>query len=214
MNDYMTEQEQIEQLKGWIKQYGPTILLGVVLAMVLVTGWQYWQSRQNNKLYHASGIYDQMLDARSQPGKSTLEKTATPADRLMSNYPKTPYAPLAALMLARNAVAKQDFPAAIKQLHWVIDHSKNHSLQQIARVRIARIQIAQQQPAAAIESLNTVSDSGFAGLIAEIKGDAYMKLHDLAKAKAEYQVALQALPSDEVTERPLIQMKLDNIATA
>jgi predicted negative regulator of RcsB-dependent stress response len=214
LTEYMTEQEQIEQLKAWIKQYGLTVLAGIVIAFLLVSGWHSWQRYQNNILLHASGIYDEMLDARSQNNAKSLANTAIQAERLLAHYPKTPYAQFAALMLARDAVAKQNFPAALKQLNWVIDHSSNHSLQQIARIRIARIDIIQKQPAAAIEALNVVNDQSFAGLIAEVKGDAYLRMQEPAKAKDAYQLALQELPKDEVTERPLIQMKIDNIVTS
>ena len=43
MTEYLTEQEQIEQLKTWIKQYGLTILFGIVIALVLSFSWHYWQ---------------------------------------------------------------------------------------------------------------------------------------------------------------------------
>jgi predicted negative regulator of RcsB-dependent stress response len=214
LTEYMTEQEQIEQLKAWVKQYGLTVIAGVAIALVLVSGWHYWQRYQDNILFHASGIYDEMLDARSQTGKPALENTAIQAQRLLSHYPKTPYAQLAALMLARDAVAKQDFAEATKQLTWVIDHSHNTSLKQIARIRMARIAITQKQPQAAIDMLNIINDKSFAGLIDEVKGDAYIAMQDTAKAKDAYLLALQELPKDEVTERPLLQMKIDNIATS
>jgi predicted negative regulator of RcsB-dependent stress response len=214
LTEYMTEQEQIEQLKAWIKQYGLTVIAGIAIALLLVSGWHYWERYQNNILFHASGVYDEMMDARSQTNAKSLANTAVQAERLLTHYPKTPYAQFAALMLARDAVAKQNFPEALKQLNWVIDHSNSHSLQQIARLRIARIDIAQKQPAAAIEVLSVVSDQSFAGLIAEVKGDAYLRMQEAAKAKDAYQLALQELPKDEVTERPLLQMKIDNIATS
>jgi predicted negative regulator of RcsB-dependent stress response len=116
--------------------------------------------------------------------------------------------------LARDAVAKQDFPEATKQLNWVIDHSSNTALQQIARIRIARIDITQKNTQAALDILNVVNDKSFAGLIDEVKGDAYSAMNDSAKAKDAYLLALQELPKDEVTERPLLQMKIDNIATS
>jgi predicted negative regulator of RcsB-dependent stress response len=214
LTEYMTEQEQIEQLKAWIKQYGLTVIAGIAIALLLVSGWHYWERYQNNILFHASGVYDEMMDARSQANAKSLANTAVQAERLLTHYPKTPYAQFAALMLARDAVAKQNFPEALKQLNWVIDHSSNHSLQQIARLRIARIDIAQKQPAAAIEALSVVNDQSFAGLIAEVKGDAYLRMQEATKAKDAYQLALQELPKDEVTERPLLQMKIDNIATS
>jgi predicted negative regulator of RcsB-dependent stress response len=210
----MTEQEQIEQLKNWVKQYGLTILAGVVLAFILVSGWRYWQQYQTRILMHASSIYDKMLDTRMLTTAKSAGDPTEQAKQLVNQYPKTPYAPLAAMMLARNAITHQNYAEATKQLAWVINHSNSNALQEIARVRIARIAIAEQQPAKAIEILSTVNDKSFAGLIEEVKGDAYLMLHDSTKARTAYELALTELPKDELTERPLLQMKLDNVTTS
>ncbi len=210
----MTEQEQIEQLKAWVKQYGLTVLAGVAIAFVAVSGWRYWQEYQNNILIQASSIYDIMLDARSQATDKSLADATVKAKKLLADYPKTPYAPLASMMLARDAVAHQNYTEATKQLTWVIDHSNNNALREIARLRLARIAIAEKHPESAIDTLKIVDDKNFAGLIEEVKGDAYLRLNDTTKAKAAYELALQQLPQDELTERPLLQMKLDNVATS
>ncbi len=31
MNVYMTEEEQLQQIRDWLKQYGPTILMSVFM---------------------------------------------------------------------------------------------------------------------------------------------------------------------------------------
>lgn len=66
MTEYLTEQEQIELLKSWIKQYSLVIILGVAIASAIIFGWRYYQQRHNKTLDHASVIYDQMLTMRAQ----------------------------------------------------------------------------------------------------------------------------------------------------
>ncbi len=46
MTEYLTEQEQVELLKNWIKQYSLVILAGVLIAAIGISGWRYWQQRQ------------------------------------------------------------------------------------------------------------------------------------------------------------------------
>jgi len=41
-----SEDEQLEQLKGWLRDYGPSFIIGVVLALAIGFGWGYWQKRQ------------------------------------------------------------------------------------------------------------------------------------------------------------------------
>jgi predicted negative regulator of RcsB-dependent stress response len=204
----MTEEEQIEQLKKWLKENGLTIIGGIITALVIISGWHYWQSRQHAILSQASGIYDEMLIWRSQ---DKMDQATIRANNLINQYPKTPYAQMASFMLARDAVLKKNYPEATKQLNWVIDHSGDSSVRQIAKLRIARIDIADNKPDAALDTLKQVDDNTFRGLIAEVQGDAYTAMHDNTKAKASYTLALQQLPKDAASQRPILKMKIDNL---
>lgn len=211
LTDYLTEQEQVEQLKAWIKQYGMTILVGVVLAIVIASSWNYWQRYQNRVLTRASSIYDEMLTSRAQNDTSNTEALA---HKLINHYVKTPYASMAALMLSRDAVTKKDYAEAQTQLNWVIKKSSQSTIREIAKIRLARILLAQNKTNDALQTLDKVDDAGFNGLIDEVKGDVYLKMQNTAKAREFYQLALQTLPKEETPRRPILQMKLDNLTTA
>ena len=116
MTEYLTEQEQIQQLKGWVKQYGMTILLGILIALAITSGWRYWQSYHIKILQHASAVYDEMIVMRAQ---NNTNGTMTQARKLLRNYTKTPYADMAAFILAREAVITKQYAEAIQQLNWV-----------------------------------------------------------------------------------------------
>lgn len=203
----MTEQEQIEILKTWVKQYSLVILVGVLIAVAAISGWRYWQQRQQNTLSHASAIYDEMLAARAQNDNTALVH----AKKLFEHYPQTTYGQMAAFMLARADILKKNYPDAEKQLNWVLDHSKIHSMRQIARLRLARLQIAIQKPNDALNELKTIEDESFTGLIDEVRGDAYLALKDTSHARESYKQALTELPNAEVI-RPILRMKYDNLA--
>jgi predicted negative regulator of RcsB-dependent stress response len=208
VTEYLTEQEQVEILKTWIKQYSLVILAGVLLAVAVISGWRYWQQRQQNILSHASTVYDDMLSTRAQ---NDTAATKTEADKIFEHYSKTAYGQMAALMMARSAVIKQDIPEAEKQLNAVMDHSKTHSIRQIARIRLARIQLAAGKPETALDTLKKIEDTNFAGLIDEVRGDAFLALNDTKNARQAYQQALDELPNAEVI-RPVLRMKYDNLA--
>lgn len=210
MTEYMTEQEQIELLKNWIKQYSLVILAGVALAMLAISGWRYWQQREYKINTHASAVYDEMLTMRAQ---SNLQATEVQAEKLFTHYPKTIYSQMAAFMLARDAVINNNFPLAEKNLEWVLDHSQVKALTEIARLRLARVYIAENRANESLHLLETINDPNFSGLINEEKGDAYLALHQPDEARAAYSKALDALPNAEVI-RPLLQMKYDNLATS
>lgn len=209
MNDYLTEQEQIEILKNWVKQYSLVILTGVFVAVLSISGWRYWQQRQDKILSHASSVYDEMLTVRAQ---NDLATTKIQAKKLFEHYPKTVYGEFAALMLAREAVIKKEYANAEKELRWVLKKSNIASILQIARLRLARIMLAEQKPNEAIKLLQTVEDKSFNGLTDEVKGDAYLAMNNIDMARQSYAQALSELPNAE-TIRPLLQMKYDNLAT-
>lgn len=209
MTEYLTEQEQIQQIKTWLKQYGPTILLGIVIALIMTTSWRYWQNYQNKMLMHASSIYDEMLAFRAQNNE---DGATVQAKKLLAHYRKTPYADMASLLLARNAVLNKDYPEATKQLNDVIDHSNNASLREMARIRLARILLAEKKPNEALALLKKMDDKNYLGLADEVRGDAYLIKQDPDAARKAYQLALQELPNAEVV-RPILEMKYANLAT-
>jgi predicted negative regulator of RcsB-dependent stress response len=210
LTDYLTEQEQIQQIKTWLKQYGPTIVLGILLALIMTTGWRYWQNYHNKMLMHASGIYDEMLALRAQNNASGA---SVQAQKLLTRYPKTPYADIASLLLARDAAVKKNYPDAIQKLTHIVDECKNPSLRQIARIRIARILLTEKKPDAALNLLKELDDNNYMGLVDEVRGDAYVIKKDFAAARKAYLIALQELPNAEVT-RPMLEMKYTALAAA
>lgn len=209
MTEYLTEQEQIEILKNWIKQYSAVILTGVLIAAIAIFGWRYWQQRQNKILSHASALYDVMLNKRAQ---NDGNGTATEAQKIIDRFPSTAYAQMAAFALAREAVNKNNYAEAGKQLNWILDNSSVPSIRQIARIRLARVLIADQKPEQAIKVLKKIEDKNFNGLSNEVIGDAYLAMKEPATARQFYQQALSQLPNADVM-RPLLQMKYDNLAT-
>ncbi len=209
LTDYLTEQEQIQQLKNWIKQYGLSLLLGILAALAITSGWHYWERQQNKMLMRASHLYDKLITLRSQ---NNLKEVVILSQKLKNHYTRTPYAQMAALMLAWDATQRKAYHEAEEQCRWVMDHSKERSIRQVARLRLARIQIAQQQPEEALKSLTTVDDNTFIGLVDEVRGDAYLAQHNINAARHAYQLALAEIPNVESTQ-PILQMKYDNLAT-
>lgn len=209
MTEYLTEQEQIQQIKNWVKQYGMTVLAGVALALVVTTAWHYWQDYRNKILSQASMAYDEMLTSRAQ---NNTESASAQAKKLLSKFPKTPYAQMAAFTLAREAVLKKNYPEAITQLNWILDKSSEHAVKEIARIRMARILIMQKKPDDALDILKKIDDKSFVGLVDEVRGDAYLAKQDNTSARQSYQVALTEIPNAE-TGRPILQMKYDDLAT-
>lgn len=207
MTDYLTEQEQIEILKNWLKQYSFVIITGILIAVIATTSIRFWQQRQEKIYTHASAVYDEMISLRAQ---NDTQAASLQAQKLFRHYPKLVYGQMAALSLAKDAIAQENYTEAQHKLQWVIDKSSISGLREIARLRLARLLIAAEKPQEALTLLNTVDDLSFNGLIEETKGDAHLALNEKEKAREFYRLALKDLPHADVM-RPLLQMKLDNL---
>lgn len=203
------EKHQVDQIKIWFKSYGTAVVVGILIATALFLGYQRWQQMNERSIVHASRHYEQLLDSVSAKDDVAAQKHA---DYLINRYPKSTYAKLATLLLAHTNIDKGKYAEAMTQLKWVMDKASVPSLRAIARLRYARVQVQQGQATAALTTLQSMDAAEYLAPAEEIKGDAYVAMHNDLGAKQAYQNALQALP-ETALNRPLLQMKLNNIAT-
>jgi predicted negative regulator of RcsB-dependent stress response len=205
---YATEDEQIEMIKQWWKKYGVTSLITFFLVIIAVFGIKMWQQRHEKMLYKASAVYERMINASANNDNDLMQLNAA---RLIDHYRSTPYAQLAALMLARQAVNKGQLDVAEEKLTWIMKHGRNKELRQLARIRASRVLLAERKPEQGLELLQRVDDDTFTASAQEAMGDIYLALGKPDDARKAYNEAINALPGVEVMQ-PLLQMKLDNLA--
>ncbi len=210
MSVYLSEDEQLDAIKKWWNQYGHLVLSVVAGIMMIVVGSQWWQRHQNNIAQSASTAYEQMITSVATHDDATAR---VGAESILGNFPKTPYAEMSDLLLARYDVEKADYESALKHLNNVIENGKTKSIQQIARVRSAKILLAQKKPAEGRQLLETVVDPSFNAMILEAKGDCYLAEGDKAKARAAYEEAFKAMPA-ESTSKNLLQIKINDLPGA
>lgn len=207
MNEWV-ELEQAERLKKWCRDYGVGIITGIIFAIVMTIGWRYWQQTQENNRLAASLYYKNLLDnLTNKDGVATVE---TAAKNLLQKYPQTPYASLAALQLAKQAVYQNKLAGAESHLVWVIQHGKSTTLRAVARIRLARVLLAEDQPERALKLLDENDNMAYQPLILEKKGDVFLQLGQAATALQNY-LAAEKLFSEDSLEPPLLAMKINNL---
>jgi len=209
VNTYLTEEQQIEQLKEWWKKNGNFAVGVLLLALALSLGLHFWFKHREVKLERGSAHYEQMLSALVNDDAAT---TMREANLLKDDYSHTPYAALASLIFARNDVYQEKYSDAENQLTWVMNHGNTNSLREIARLRLARIEVQLNKPQEALKVLDKINDSGYLPMIDEVRGDSYLALNETDKAREYYQKAVNLLPNYAVA-RPLLTMKLNDLAT-
>lgn len=207
MSQYHLEQEEIEKIKNWWKKYGSSTISGVVIGLIIMFGWQYWTQYRIDNANQASAIYDRMM---LQYSVHNINETKVEAQTLKDKYPSTAYADFAALMLANIAVTNNDLTLAKENLEWANRHAKPAVFKEIARLRLARVLAALNQPEDALRLLSKNEDETFAPVTNEIRGDILVESHNYTEAKQAYEFALKN-DSAPLVAHPFLQMKLDNI---
>ncbi|SRR5579883_641629 len=206
------EYEQSEQVRKWLRENGLSVVIGVMLALALIFGWRQWQAHRASHHAQAAEKFAALQSALLTGNSAQLDKDA---DVLEKDYSDTPYAALAAAARANLAVGQNNLQEAGKALQWAIDHSSTPALHSLYQLRLARVQLAQDQAKQALDTLDRVPAADYPPLRQELRGDALLKLGRASDARAAYAQALAALPADAAPgERQDLQMKLDDLARA
>ena len=183
MEEYLSEREQWDQIKAWLRDNGLWIIAGVVVGALGLGGWHWYQDHVDSIGAEASAKYTQVVDAF---GKGDRTQAFVLLGELERDYSSSPYVDQAKLMAARVYVDGGDLDKAAAELQAITDHSKDTDLALISRLRLARVQIAQKKPDAALATLNGVKPGAFEPRYHEVMGDAYYAKGDKAAALKEY----------------------------
>ena len=63
MDQYRTEEEQVEALRRWWDENGKSTIAAIVIALAAGFGWQAWKANDQQQRENASDIYQAMLQA-------------------------------------------------------------------------------------------------------------------------------------------------------
>ncbi|MBC7982374.1 MAG: tetratricopeptide repeat protein [Candidatus Obscuribacterales bacterium] len=206
MVDYLSDGEQEEALRRWWQDNWRWIVSGVVLGLAVLGGWQYWQQRTLTRAEGASLAYRDLATALASGDRAKADALVVDIDK---QYQSSPYADQAHLLLAQANVATGKFEQAASELKWVLDHSADESLQQVARLRLARVQIQLGHHDEALALLVNTADA-FAAQVHEIRGDALLAKGDSSGAQQAYRLALDAAKVGDANTQ-LLDLKLQDI---
>ncbi|MBV8910671.1 MAG: tetratricopeptide repeat protein [Gammaproteobacteria bacterium] len=206
MDDYLSEKEQWEWVKAQVRENAPAVLIAIVLAVVAVFGWRWWQARLDQERLAAGAKYMAVVQAL-EGGDRTQALVAL--GELEREHRGSPYTDQGKLLAARMYVDEGALDKAADELASVAGSSKDHDLALIARLRLARVQISQGKPNTALATLAQDQPGSFAPLYHEVRGDAYYSKGDKARALAEYR---SAQAGGESGDASLLGLKLADLS--
>jgi len=201
----LDEQERMDELKAWWKRWGSLVMFGLAVVIAVAAGWRYWQNRVVTQSLEAAAVYEQLTQSlQTNDTKAARDAGAM----LIDQYKGTAYAPRAALLLAKLNVSARDLKSAQTQLEWAVAHSKEPAVKDLARLRLAGVQLDQKEYDAALKTLSATHSDAFDFRFHDLKGDVLLAQGKPAEARAAYQAAFGKMAEDN-PYRSIVELKLD-----
>jgi len=201
----LEEQEQLAELKAWWNRYGNLVLTSVTLVALIIAAFYAWTNYQRAQGANAFILYDQLGAAASAKDKAKSQELA---GQILEKYPRSTFAPLAALVNAKVQGDAGDTKAAKAQLQWVVDTGKDDDLRQVARLRLAGVLLDEKAYDEALKQVEAAHPPMFDALYLDRKGDILMAQGKKADAvKAWEESYLKASEKDGI--RQMLQLKLE-----
>lgn len=206
----LEQQEQLDQLKAFWKQYGNLItwlLVAALSAYAAWTGYLWWQQKQATG---AAGLYEE-LDRAAVEGNAAKVRQAL--SDLQSKYGSTTFAQQGALLAARADVARKAQGDAIVALQWLVKEGKNAELVAVGRLRLAGLLMDDKKYDDAAKVLDAEFPPEFAAAVADRKGDILVGQGKTDQAAQAYKTAYEGM-ADDLEYRRFVEGKLTALGQA
>ena len=200
----LQEQEQLDDLKAFWKQWGNLITWVITACLLAFAGWNAWGWYQRDQATKAGAMFDE-LDKAAVAGEA--DKVGRIFSDLKDRYGRTVFAEQGGLLAAKVQFDKGQADAAKASLAWVADNAAEDEYRSVARLRLAGLQLDAKQYDAALKTLDSDSAKPFAALVADRRGDVLLAQGKTAEARSAYQVAWKAM-GEKIDYRRLIEAKL------
>lgn len=208
METYLTEEERVEALQRWWKENRSSLAWGVIMGLAVIAGWKYWQAHQQGQREQASFAYHVVGQALTAKKPDEAVKAA---EHLIENFSSTTYADFARITLAKLKADAGDLEAAKLRLSEEVKQGHDETLKDLARLRLARVLLAQGAIDAGLDLLkNSEKTSGqFAALLEEVHGDLLVASKQIEAGRSAY------LKSKTLGNRsPLLDLKIHDLPAA
>jgi len=209
-----TEEEQIEAIKNWFDQNGTSLIVGIVVSLAAVFGYQGWQKSELAESENASALYQDLTEAIVAGPLDTLSSQQIStgkflAAELKADFPESTYAHFAALHLAKLAVEDGDLDAAAAELEWIGANKPERPIELIVNLRLAKVKTAQKEYDAALALLNVEKAGAHVSSYQEQRGDIYLAMDKPEQAREAYKLAMDSIVEGQ--NKPVLQMKFEDL---
>ena len=206
MDENLTDNERVEQLRLFWRENGWFLIGGVALGALLLFGWNQYTSYRDRRAEEAGTLYQTVKQAAAS--KDVVQAT-TVLTRMRSEFAASAYTSQAGLLLAGTLVVSAPERAS-DELKYVMEHTGDPELAMVARTRLARVLAQREKYDDALKALDVAKPGKFAGRINEVKGDIEAARGNVEEARRAYLAAMVA-DGAELLDRNFLQMKLNDL---
>lgn len=206
----LQEQEQLDAIKSFWKQYGNLITWTLVLALGGFAAWNGWNWYQRDQGVKAGAMFDE-LDRSVQAGD--VDRSAKIFADLQARYPAAKWTAQGGLMLARLQIDKGQADAATAVLRWLGEKSDDEGLRALAALRLAGLELDAKRWDEALKALEAANVKGFEALTADRRGDVLLAQGKPQQAADAFLLAWKGLP-ETVEYRRVVEAKLNALGVA
>ena len=132
----LEEQEQLDQLKHFWKQYGNGITWALIAVLSIFASWNFYQYWQRSQAVQAAAMFDEVERVVNAGDPAKMDRAF--AD-MKERFASTTFAQQAGLLVAKQYYSVGKVEAAKAALAWVADKSSDPGYQAIARLRLAGV---------------------------------------------------------------------------
>jgi len=200
----LEEQEQLDQVKHFWKQYGGLISWAVIVLLAVYAGWNGWQYWQRKQAAQATALYEEVERIAASGDAARLDRAL---GDMKEKFGRTVQAQQAALLVAAVHAAAGRNEAARVALQWVAEQSGDEGYKALARLRLAGLLLDAKSYDEALKQLSGSFPAEFEPLVADRRGDVYLAQGKKAEAGAEYRKAWQGL-AEGSNYRRVVDVKL------
>jgi len=215
VDQYRTEEEQVEALRRWWNENGRSTIAAIIIALSAGFGWQSWKGYDQSLKESASDSYQVLLQTLAQAEGSSEQRQAASnmAEQLKSDYTGSTYAQFAALHLARLAVADGDLAEAEAQLRWALGKTdKGSDMALVAQLRLARVLASQGDTDQALAILAQGGEGVYQASYALARGDVLLGSGRQDEARQAYSQAMMlAAQSGGQVNMGMVEQKLQSL---
>jgi predicted negative regulator of RcsB-dependent stress response len=201
---FESDEQQAEALKKWWRDNGKQVVVGAIVGLSAVFGWKAWQQYQANINAEAAQALDSM---QRQLATGETDRALAQGQQILDTYGKTYYAELASLYLAQAKVTAGQEAEAEASLQRVVNQGRDPALQDLARLRLARLLLGQKRQDEALKYLDQIKNKAYQGRVQHLRGDIALAKGDTQAAAQAYRLAL----AEKVPEADLVRWKLDDL---